>query len=128
VGYGITPVFRTYYSDENPSLLLPLLVRGAVCAIIGLTTGLAVGLGRGRPGGLPRALLGGLLGSALGIAGFEIMSALLFPIERNDKLIPTSMVMRLLFYVFVAIAAGAGTLVLERSQAKPTGHAPGAAM
>jgi hypothetical protein len=124
-GYTITPVFRRYYSDENPSLLLPLLVRSAVCAFVGLSAGLALGLGRRGPGGIPRGLLGGLIGSALGITAFELMIAFLFPMERNDKLIPTSMIMRLLFYVCVAIVAGAGSLVLERSQTRPSAHAPG---
>jgi hypothetical protein len=124
VGYGITPVFQRYYSDENPSLLLPLLVRGTICAMIGLTTGLAFGVGRRRSRGLPRALLGGLLGSAIGIAAFELMSAFLFPIERNDKLIPTSMLIRLLFYICVAVATAAGALVTERNQAEPARPSP----
>jgi hypothetical protein len=125
-GYMITPLFRRYYSDESPSLLLPLLVRGAVCAFVGLTAGLALGLGRRGPGGISRGLLGGLIGSALGITAFELMSAFLFPMERNDKLIPTSMIMRLFFYLYVAIVAGAGALLLEHSQTRPSARAPGA--
>jgi hypothetical protein len=80
--YGLAPLFVRFYSDFNPLLLLPVFVRGGICAVIGAAAGLAFGLGKSGPACALRSLTGGLLGSVLGIVAFESVNALLFPMDR----------------------------------------------
>jgi hypothetical protein len=124
VSYGLAPVFGRFYSDVNPSLMLPILIRGGICAVIGLAAGLAYGLGRHGPTGILRTLSGGLLGGVLGVILFEVIIATLFPMERNDKVIPSSLVTRLLCYLCVAAGVAAGAILLERGRWKPATHPP----
>jgi hypothetical protein len=117
--YGLTPLFVRFYSDYNPLLLLPVIVRGGICAVIGAAAGLAFGLGKsGRAGGLG-SVTGGLLGSILGIVAFESLNALLFPMDRNDKAIPSTIIARLLCYLCVAVGVAAGAVVFGRARSRP---------
>jgi hypothetical protein len=118
--YELTPVFRQYYNDVNPSLLLPVVVRGGTCAAIGLATGLALGLGwGGGRSSILRAVAGGGCGGLLGIIVFEVLNGVLFPMERNDNIITSSGVTRLLCYLCAALGIALGAVVLGRSRARP---------
>jgi hypothetical protein len=123
-GFALAPVFTYFYSDASPNLLLPVLVRGGICAVVGIAAGLAFGLGRRTRSGLIGAIGGGLVGALLGIVVFEVVNGFLFPSDRNDKLIPTSSLSRFLAYVCVALAAGAGALLLGRDQPKSRAAEP----
>lgn len=112
-GYLIAPMLPRYYDDADPTILLPLLVRGGIVAAVGLTAGLAFGLGREGPSGLWRPLAGGLIGSLIGIMAFEMIYALAFPTVRNDNAIPLSTTIRLLCYLSVAIGVAAGMLMMD---------------
>ena len=57
---------------------------------------------RGSPG-IPKALIGGLAGSVCGTIAFEVVNGVLFPGDRNDAVIPSSMPARLLADLLVAI-------------------------
>jgi hypothetical protein len=124
VSYGLAPVFGRFYNDVDPSLMLPIVIRGGICAVVGLAAGLAFGLGRHDPTGIIHTLSGGLLGGILGIIFFEVIIATLFPMERNDKVIPSSLVTRLLCYLCVAAGVAAGAILLERSRLKPASRTP----
>jgi len=113
VSYAVAPIFAQFYSDESPSLLLPFLVRGAIWAVAGMAAGLALGWGwHGSPGSTPGALIGGLAGSVCGTVAFEVVNAVLFPGDRNDAVIPSSMLARLLAYLLVAVGAALGAVLL----------------
>jgi hypothetical protein len=116
--YGLTPLFVRYYSDYNPLLLLPVIVRGGICAVIGVAAGMAFGLGKSGPAGALRSLTGGLLGSVLGIVVFESVNALLFPMDRNDNAIPTTAIARLLCYLCVAVGVAAGAVYFGRDRSR----------
>ncbi len=107
----LAPVFARFYSDETPSLVLSFLVRGSIWAVAGMTAGLALGWGWQGFFGIPRAMLGGLAGSICGTAAFEIANAMLFPGDRNDAVIPSSMPARLLAYLLVAIGVAIGAVL-----------------
>ncbi len=106
------------YDDKNPTIVLPVLVRGGIVAGAGLAAGLAFGLGREGPRGLLRPLAGGLIGSVLGIVAFELIYALAFPMVRNDHAIPLSATTRLLCYLCTAIGAAVGMLLVDHSGAR----------
>jgi hypothetical protein len=118
-GYALAPMLPRYYSDENPTILLPLLVRGAIVAAVGLAAGLAFGLGREGPRGILRPLIGGLIGSVLGIMTFEMIYALGFPMIRNDNVVPSSVVTRLLCYLCVAVGVAVGIMLMDHERARP---------
>jgi hypothetical protein len=112
VSYELSPVFTRYYRDTEP-MFVPLLVRGGIWAVVGMTAGVALGCGWHGPRGLARALTGGLVGSVFGTIGFEVVNALIFPMERNDRIIPSSSVTRLIAYLCVAVCVALGTLILQ---------------
>jgi hypothetical protein len=113
-GYELAPVFGWYYSDVEPSLLLPLLIRGGIWAVVGMTAGLALGCGWHGARGILLTLTGGLAGSVIGTLAFEVVVALIFPADRNDKILPSSPVTRLLAYLFVAAFVALGAVTLGR--------------
>ena len=122
VSYGLAPIFARLYSDESPSLVLSFLVRGGIWAVVGMTAGLALGWGWQGLRGVPRALIGGLAGGVCGTIGFEVVNAVLFPADRNDAVIPSSMQTRLLAYLLVAVGVAIGAVVLGRLQSRPAGR------
>jgi hypothetical protein len=116
--YCLAPLFVRFYSDANPLLLLPVLVRGGICAVIGAAAGTALGLGHSGPAGALRSLTGGLIGSVLGIIAFESVNASLFPMDRNDNAIPSTTLARLLCYLCVAVGVAAGAVVFGRGRSR----------
>jgi hypothetical protein len=124
VGYELAPIFARFYSDESPSLLLSFLVRGGIWAVAGMTAGLALGWGGQGFLGIPRALIGGLTGSVCGTVAFEVVNAVLFPGDRNDAVIPSSMLARLLACVFVSVGAAIGAVLIGRHRSAPAGRTP----
>ncbi len=120
VSYEVAPIFARFYSDESPSLLLSFLVRGGIWAVVGMTAGLAFGgAWQGLPG-IPRTLIGGLVGSICGTIAFEMVNAVLFPGDRNDAVIPSSMQARLLAYLLVSVGVGIGAVVFGRPRSWTT--------
>lgn len=114
VGYSLAPFFKQLYSDEAPSLLLPLLVRGGIWAIVGMAAGLALGWGWRGFLGSPAALIGGVAGSVCGTIAFEVVNAVAFPEDRNDAVIPSSTQARLLACLFVSVGAAIGAVFVGR--------------
>ena len=88
--YGLVPIYSRFYSDEVPSLVLTILVRGGIWAVVGMTSGLALGWGWRGFVGIPGTMIGGLAGGFFGTIAFEVVNALMFPDERNDAVIPSS--------------------------------------
>jgi len=122
--YELAPIFARFYSDESAALLLSFLIRGAIWAVVGMTTGLALGWGWRGPLGILRALTGGLAGGVCGTVAFEVVNAVLFPGDRNDAVIPSSMQARLLAYLFVSVGVALGAVLFERHRWLPTDRTP----
>jgi hypothetical protein len=110
--YELAPIFDRFYSDETGSLLLSFLVRGGIWAVVGMTAGLALGCGWQGFSGIPGALFGGLVGSVCGTTAFELVNAVIFPMDRNDAVIPSSMQARLLAYLVVSVGVAIGAVVV----------------
>ncbi len=120
--YELVPIYARFYSDETQSLLLPFLVRGGIWAVVGMAAGLALGWGRQGFRLIPGILIGGLSGSVCGTIAFEVVNALLFPADRNDAVIPSSMQSRLLAYLFVSVGVAIGAVLLGRHRTLQTGR------
>jgi hypothetical protein len=120
VGYELAPIYARFYSDESPSLGLSFLVRGGIWAVAGMAAGLALGWGWQGSLGIPTALIGGLAGSVCGTVAFEVVNALLFPGDRNDAVIPSSMLARLMACLFVSVGVAVGAVLLGRHRAWPS--------
>jgi hypothetical protein len=124
VGYELAPIYARFYSDESPSLVLSILVRGGIWAVAGMTAGLALGWGGKGLLGLPTALIGGLAGSVCGTIAFEVVNAVLFPADRNDGVIPSSAQARLLACLFVSVGAAIGAVLIGRHRSWPPARTP----
>jgi len=124
VSYELAPIFARFYSDETPSLLLSFLVRGGIWSVVGMTAGLALGWSSQGPLGIPRALIGGLAGGICGTIAFEVVNAMLFPGDRNDAVIPSSMEARVLAYLFVSVGVAIGAVLFGHRRSWPAGRTP----
>jgi hypothetical protein len=122
--YALAPIFDRLYSDESASLVLSSLVRGGIWAVVGITSGLALGWGWHDLRGIPRALLGGLAGGVCGTIAFEVANAVLFPADRNDAIIPSSMVARMLAYLFVSVGVAIGAVLFSPHRSWPESRTP----
>jgi hypothetical protein len=122
VSYELIPIFDRFYSDESASLLVSFGFRGAIWMVIGMTAGLALGWGWQGPRGIPRGLTGGLVGAACGTIVFEVVNAVLFPADRDDAVIPSSMQARLLAYLFVSFGVAIGAVLVGRPRSWPAGR------
>jgi hypothetical protein len=124
VSYRLAPIFARYYSDETGSLILSFLVRGGIGAIVGMTAGLALGWGWRGTLAVPRELVGGLAGGVCGAIAFEVVNAVVFPADRNDAVIPSSMQARLLAYVIVSVAVALGAVLFGRHRSLSEARTP----
>ena len=90
IPFVVVPIYYDQVDPTAPTLLLPMLVNGAVWVPIGLAAGLAFGLGLGGRGRIRAALLGGLVGGVLGTALVETINAVAFPLARSEQFIPSA--------------------------------------
>jgi hypothetical protein len=124
VSYVLAPIFDQYFSDESASLLVSFLVRAGIWAVVGMTAGLALGWGWHGPGGIPRVLTGGLAGALCGTVAFEVVNAVLFPADRDDGIVPSSILARLLAYQFVCLGVAIAAVLVGRHRSAPPGRSP----
>jgi hypothetical protein len=88
--------------NEEPSLLIGLVLHGAVWAAIGAAGGMAFGLGLGERRKLPHAVAGGLIGAIVGTAVYEVIGAALFPLDGTALPVSDTWKSRLLARLAVA--------------------------
>jgi hypothetical protein len=122
VSYALTPIFNRFYSDEAGSLMISSGVRSCIWAVVGMTAGLALGWGWQGIRGIPRVLTGGMAGGVCGTIAFEVVNAVLFPADRNDAVIPSSLRARLLAYLFVSLGVALGAVFAGRHRSWPAGR------
>lgn len=89
IPFLVVPLYFDRFDPAEPTLLLPILVQGAIWLPIGLAGGLAFGLGLGGRRLIWPALAGGLIGSAVGVAAVEVVNAVGFPLTNSDQYIPS---------------------------------------
>jgi hypothetical protein len=66
-------------------------------------------------------VIGGLTGSVCATVAFGVVNAVVFPGDRDDAVIPSSMPARLLAYLFVSVGVAIGAVLLGRHPSWPAG-------
>jgi len=114
-----------YYQVHNPDtndLIAGLLTHVVISAAIGAAGGAAFGLGIGDRGTLKRAAVGGLLGACAGALAYQILGAVVFPLDEISSPISVTWHTRLVGRLAVTVLASAGAAlgVLDRKpEARP---------
>jgi hypothetical protein len=118
LSYQLMPVFRANLNPQEPSILLPLLIHGAIWSAAGAAGGLAFGLGLGGFARTIRCLIGGIVGALLGTAVFEVAVATALPLTKIEDLIGPDQVVRLLPLACVAIFAALGAAMMATASTR----------
>jgi hypothetical protein len=105
---AILPLFHRLLVQIADSVLVPMLLHGALWGAIGATCGLAYGWGLLGPRATVRTLLGGLMGALLGAIVFEVAGVLALTSSGTTQALPTTAVARLLALLTLALSATAG--------------------
>jgi hypothetical protein len=115
---GLLPIYFANYDPDREDLVLAILTQGGIWPAIGAAGGLAFGIGLGGQGRAVSALLGGLLGAAAGLLVYEIVGALVFPLDKTSHPFSATWGTRLFARLAVTILASAGAAAGALDQAK----------
>ena len=121
--YVLLTVHFQNADPQDNSLTLALLVHGGIWAGIGAAAGLAFGLGLGGRSRWARAAFGGLVGMEQPAAmAYDVIGALVFPLDKTSQPVSATVVTRLLSQLAVAVfvAAGAALGASDRARRGPT--------
>lgn len=113
-------VFTTYFAlvDGNSQDMIPaLLAHASVASLIGASAGVAFGLGRGGRGVIIRTAFGGLCGAILGSCLYEVLGALLFPVDKTTDPVAASSLARLLCHGLIALFVAMSVAATAESRA-----------
>jgi hypothetical protein len=106
--YLVLPAYARYRQMEGGDLGASLVLHASLWAGIGAAGGLALGLGLGGLSRAWRSALGGILGALCGGLLFDLLGAMIFPLEETGLPTSSSARTRLLARLLVAILAAAG--------------------
>jgi hypothetical protein len=114
-------VLTVHFRNADPvdnSLTLALLVHGGIWCGIGAAAGLAFGLGVGGRGRWARGAIGGLVGGAAAAMAYDVVGALVFPLDKTSQPVSATVVTRLLAQLLVAVFVAAGAAVGSADSAR----------
>ncbi|WP_169977298.1 hypothetical protein [Tautonia rosea] len=89
IPFLVVPMYFDLFEPAEPTLLLPMMIYGAIWLPIGLAAGLAIGIGLGVGRSIWALMLGGLIGAIVGVATIEVINAIVFPLTHSDQFIPS---------------------------------------
>jgi hypothetical protein len=93
-------------------LVVPLTVHAGMWVPIGLAAGLALGISLGGVARTIRTVVGGALGAAVGTVVYDLVGSLTFSAGPTAEPIPTTLWLRLIAHVGIALFATAGALTI----------------
>ena len=110
------PVYYRVHNPDTNDLVVGLLLQVVISAAIGVAGGAALGVGLGHRDVIARAAIGGLLGACAGGLAYEILGAIVFPLDETSSPISATWATRLLGRLAVTTLASAGAAlgVLDR--------------
>jgi hypothetical protein len=103
----LVPVYYHNVGPQAESLLLPLLTHGGLWAAIGAAAGLGLGIGLGGRGRLARAALGGLLGGIVAALIYDLVGAVVFPLDKTGQPVSATLATRLFAHMTAALVVTA---------------------
>jgi hypothetical protein len=104
----LLPIYFRILDPDHGDLTLAILILGGIWPVIGAAGGAAFGIGLGERGRAVRALLGGLLGALAGVLVYEIVGALVFPLDKTSNPLSATWGTRLFARLAVTTFASAG--------------------
>ena len=112
---GLLPVYFRNVDPQGNELTYPLLTHGGIWAAAGVAAGLALGLGAGGQGRWIRCAVGGLLGGVFAAMFYDLIGAVVFPLDKTSQPVSHTAVTRLFaqFSVAVFVAGGAALVAAE---------------
>ncbi|RUL88890.1 hypothetical protein [Tautonia sociabilis] len=90
IPFAVVPIYFDHFDPTAPTLMLPIMIHGAVWLPVGIAAGLAFGLGIGGRTRILAAIFGGLIGATIGTAVVETINAMAFPLARSEQFIPSA--------------------------------------
>jgi hypothetical protein len=119
--YFALPIYARHLQMEGGDLLGSLILHACLWTGVGLAGGLALGLGLG--GGLRtfKTAIAGALGAFCGVVVFEVLGAIVFPLDETGSPSAATVRTRLLARLLVTVmAAGAAALAASQAGARRT--------
>ncbi len=119
---ALLPIYLRNVDPQGNELTYPLLTHGGIWAAAGVAAGLALGLGAGGRGRWMRCALGGLLGGVFAAMFYDLIGAIVFPLDKTSQPVSHTAVTRLFAQLSVAVfvAAGAALVAAEPSRRSPS--------
>jgi hypothetical protein len=120
----LVPTYWRYKSPMQDDLILSLLVLSGIWATLGGAAGLALGIGAGGGRRALRALLGGLLGAVCAAMLYDVLTGIVFPLDRTTQPLPGSWITRLLARLTLAIFVATGAALVAKRAPRKSKVAP----
>jgi hypothetical protein len=105
---ALLPIYFRILDPDHGDLTLAILIQGGIWPVIGAAGGAAFGIGLGERGRAVVPLLGGLLGAVAGLLVYEIVGALVFPLDKTSNPLSATWGTRLFARLAVTTLASAG--------------------
>jgi hypothetical protein len=120
--YFLLPMYFKNVDPQANALTYPLLTHGGIWAAAGLAAGLAFGLGAGGRGRWARCAVGGLLGGVFATMVYDLVGAIVFPLDKTSQPVSATIVTRLFaqFAVAAFVAIGAASVAAEGTRRSPS--------
>jgi hypothetical protein len=121
------PIYARHLQLEGGDMLGSLILHACLWTGIGAAGGLALGLGLGGRLRVLQTAIAGALGALCGVLFFEVLGAIVFPLDETGSPISATARTRLLARLLVAVLAAAGAALVaiqSRPQAAALDLAP----
>jgi hypothetical protein len=119
--YCLLPIYFNNVDPQSNDLTYPLLTHGGIWAAAGTAAGFAFGLGAGGKGRWVRCAVGGLLGGVFSAMIYDLIGAIVFPLDKTSQPVSPTVVTRLFaqFAVALFVAAGVAAVADEPARRSP---------
>jgi hypothetical protein len=108
ISRALLPIYFRILDPDHGDLILAILIQGGIWPVIGAAGGAAFGIGLGDRGRAVRASLGGLLGALAGVLVYEMVGAVVFPLEGTSSPLSATWGTRLFARLALTTSASAG--------------------
>jgi hypothetical protein len=105
---ALLPIYFRFFDPDHGDLILAIWIQGGIWPVIGAAGGAAFGIGLRDRGRAVRALLGGLLGGLAGMLVYEMLGAVVFPLEGTSHPLSATWGTRLFARLALTTLASAG--------------------